>query len=148
MLQWKWCTFQELNNQDLYDVLALRQSVFIVEQQCPYPDLDNKDQLCKHLLGFEEKSLAAYLRLLPKDQPYQDAISFGRVATAHFARGKGYGKEMMRHVLQHLDQTGNTHPIIISAQMYLEKFYQSFGFVTISEPYDEDWIPHIKMKRA
>jgi ElaA protein len=148
MLQWKWRTFQELSNQELYDVLALRQSVFIVEQQCPYPDLDFKDQLCKHLLGFDGQSLAAYLRLLPKDNPYQDAISFGRVATATFARGKGYGKEMMNQILLYLKQHDNNLPIIISAQMYLEKFYQSFGFTTISEPYDEDWIPHIKMKRA
>lgn len=147
MLQWKWCSFQDLTNQDLYSILALRQSVFIVEQQCRYIDIDGRDEKCMHLMGIQNNQLAAYLRVLPKDVAYPDAMSFGRVVTAQFARKQGLGKELIQQTLLYLNEIGNTLPVIISAQMYLEKFYQSFGFESVGKPYQEDGIPHIKMKR-
>lgn len=148
MLDWRWRSFEELSNQELYDILALRQTVFLIEQQCIYPDTDYRDQKCQHLLGMQDNKLAAYLRVLPKDMPYPGAVSFGRVLTAPFARKQGLGKQLIEKTLLYLTEIGNTLPIIISAQMYLEQFYQSFGFKTVSQPYDEDGIPHIKMKKS
>lgn len=147
MLHWNWRSFHELNTTELYDVLALRQSVFIDEQQCRFMDIDYRDQHCTHLLGREHNRLAAYLRVLPKDLAYPNAVSFGRVVTAPFARGIGMGKELVREALSYIKLHYADTPIIISAQMYLEKFYQSFDFKTISEQYMEDGIPHIKMER-
>lgn len=148
MQQWEWRTFEELNNQELYDILSLRQEVFVIEQHCFYSDLDYQDQQAMHLLGINEGKLTAYLRLLPAHTPYPDAVSFGRVLTAPFARGRGLGKDLITQVLLYLDKRQNTLPIMISAQLYLERFYQSFGFETISGPYDEAGIPHIKMKKT
>jgi ElaA protein len=146
MLHWKWRTFQELTSHELYDILSLRQDVFTHEQQCKELDIDNRDQHCIHLLGILDNKLAAYLRVLPDNIAYPGAVSFGRVATAQFARGQGIGKELINQVLMYLKDIDNSLPVIISAQQYLEKFYQAFNFETISEPYDEAGIPHIKMK--
>ncbi len=143
MLQWKWRSFQELTTQELYDILEVREAVFIIEQNCKEPDIDNRDQHCMHLLGLQENKLAAYLRVLPKGIAYPDAISFGRVLTAQFARGQGIGKELIEQTLLFI---GN-QPIIISAQIYLEKFYHGYGFKTVGEPYDEAGIIHVEMKK-
>jgi ElaA protein len=147
MLHWKWRSFSELTNQELYNLIELRQTVFVIEQQCIYTDMDYLDQECMHLLGMKDNKLAGYLRVLPKDVAYPNAVSIGRVVTAPFARGQGVGKELLTQALDYLDKTGNLLPILIGAQLYLEKFYQSFGFETVSEPYDEDGILHIKMKK-
>jgi ElaA protein len=147
MLTWQWRSFSELKNNELYDLLSLRQTIFIIEQQCIYNDLDYLDQKALHLLGYKENQLVAYLRLFPKDIPYANSLSFGRVLTAKSARGQSIGKEMIIETLRYLKQQNNITPITISAQLYLKKFYESFGFKTISEPYDEDGIPHIKMIR-
>lgn len=145
MLEWKWVSFSELTNAELYDICALRQEVFVLEQQCFYLDLDYRDQVANHLMGIQDQKLVAYLRLLPKDLPYANAISFGRVLTAPTVRGTGVGKKLLQQVLDYLKERNNQHDIIISAQLYLEKMYQSFGFKSVGEPYDEDNIPHIKM---
>lgn len=146
-MKWKLASFSELSTKELYDILALRQDVFILEQRCPYPDLDYRDHKAEHLMGVLDGKIVAYLRLLPKDLPYTGAISFGRVLTAKSVRGQGVGKELIEQVLSYLEKNNNTLPIVISAQLYLEKFYQSFGFKSLGEAYDEDSIPHIKMKR-
>jgi len=148
VLKWKWSSFSELSNIELYDICALRQQVFVLEQQCLYPDLDYHDQDAMHLLGIKDKKLLAYSRLLPKNVPYPNAISFGRVVTDKSARGQGLGKELIQQILSYLENKNNTAPIIISAQLYLEQLYQSFGFQSVGEPYDEDNIPHIKMIRS
>ena len=148
MLHWNWRSFQELSNTELYDVLSIREMVFVIEQKCPYIDLDFRDQHSMHLLGSIDNKLAAYLRVLPKGIAYPDAVSLGRVATAAFARGKGYGKELIAEALSFIEKNYTDTPIIISAQYYLERFYQSFGFKSIGEPYQEDDIPHIKMKKT
>jgi ElaA protein len=148
MMHWHFKTFQELTKDELYELFFLRQTVFIVEQNSAYLDADYKDQDSLHLLGKIDNKLAAYARVLPKDLAYPNAVSLGRVVTANFARKKGLGKELIQQILSYFEKTNNTLPIIISAQQYLEHFYQSFGFQTISEPYDEDGIPHIKMKKT
>lgn len=147
MLTWKWRTFDELSTSELYNVLALREEVFILEQKCVYTDLDYNDQKAIHLLGYKNNKLAAYLRLFLPGTKYPDKISFGRVLTSSYARGEGAGKALIDETLLYLKKNKIRTPIIISAQQYLEKFYQSYGFETISEPYDDAGVMHIDMQR-
>lgn len=145
MLTWTWNTFDELTPRALYDILALRMEVFMLEQKCLYPELDYNDQDALHLLGTKNGKLVAYLRLLPKDYAYPGAVSFGRVVSSPSVRGEGIGKKLMLQVLAYLEQQNNTVPIIIYAQLYLQRFYESFGFKIQGESYLEDDIPHIQM---
>ncbi len=147
MLNWYWRTFEALQLHELYEIAALRQSVFIVEQKCAYPDLDYQDQFAMHLLGTQDNKLVAYLRLLLKNSPYPDAVSFGRVAVIESARNQGLGSQLIQKVLEHLTINEEKRPIIISAQLYLKKFYETFDFCAVGKPYDEDGIPHIKMAK-
>jgi ElaA protein len=145
MLTWRWLKFNELTTTQLYDILALRQEVFVVEQHCPYNDIDYHDQDALHLLGTSNGNLVAYLRLLPMGLPYPNAISFGRVLTSKAMRKQSLGKALMQETLHYLQKTKSAKPIIISAQLYLRKFYERYGFTAIDQEYDEDGIPHIKM---
>lgn len=137
-------TFQELSGAELYEVLQLRSDVFVVEQNCVYPDMDGKDQACLHVLGYDKQQLAAYARLVPTGISY-DTPAIGRVVTAAAFRKHGYGKMLMLHCIQETLSRFNTDAITISAQQYLEKFYTNLGFLTKSDMYLEDGIPHIKM---
>jgi ElaA protein len=136
--------FSELTTLELYQLLQLRTEVFIVEQNCPYQDCDDKDAFSIHLLGYENENLVAYARLLPKGISYDQYCSIGRVLTKASVRKKAYGKQLMNEAIIYC-QSNFTDPIKISAQAYLEKFYQDLGFVTVSKPYMEDDIPHIAM---
>ncbi|KGP63209.1 acetyltransferase [Legionella norrlandica] len=147
MLHLNWYPFSELTAQQLYGILALRADVFIVEQHCPYLDPDGKDLFAMHLLGMEYGSLAAYLRLFPPTE-IENYITFGRVVTARSARTKGYGKKLIHELLIYCDKNYPDIPIQCSAQNYLQKFYERFGFKAYGESYDEDGIPHIAMKRS
>ncbi len=148
--EWEWLHFSALSATQLYAVLALRMDVFILEQQCLWNDLDGLDQDAHHLLGWRtvdgKRQLAAYLRLLAPGVHYDD-MSIGRVVNARFARGSGIGRELLTHGIRLAEQQYPGQRIKIGAQRYLEKFYASFGFVTVSEPYDEDGIIHVKMLR-
>ncbi len=150
MVTWKWTPFDALSVAELYDVLMARQAVFIVEQQCVYPDIDALDPCAWHLLGHttdaETQVLAAYLRVVFPGKKY-DEPSIGRVLTTPAARGQGWGRALMAEGIQRVEAHYPNCAIRISAQQYLERFYQSFGFQTVSEPYDEDGIPHIEMLR-
>ncbi len=138
--------FEQLSLQELYDCLAARQAVFIVEQDCPYLDADGLDPAAWHLLGRSSQgTLAAYARLLPPGTSYPDYASIGRVLTTAAFRGKGAGKELMQQALTHTRRLWPHAPIKLSAQRYLTAFYQSFGFSPVGEPYLEDGIPHIAM---
>ena len=145
MMDWDWRSFQELNVQELYDLLALRHHVFTLEQQCHYDDFDYRDQASMHLLGKQHHQLIAYARLLPKGIAYPDGVSFGRIVIAKSARGKGLGKELVECILRYIEKHSMKDPIIISAQSYLKQFYESFGFQAISDPYEDAGILHIKM---
>lgn len=145
MTTWHWKKFQELTTEELYDILALRQEVFVLEQKCLYPDIDHQDQRAVHLLGIDNGKLVAYLRLFPSGTFFPDAVSFGRVVTRGSERGKGLAKEAMNQVETYLKN--NTAPVIISAQVYLKPFYATYGYRAVGEPYDEDGIPHIKMTK-
>lgn len=137
-------SFYELSVSELYELLRLRNQVFVVEQNCPYQDLDNKDQKSLHLLYYVDNQLAAYTRLLPAGISYDD-VSIGRVVNAPTHRGLGIGKKLMQASIEGCYEKFGKADIRISAQLYLLKFYQSLGFEPQGEPYDEDGIPHIEM---
>ncbi|WP_426484874.1 GNAT family N-acetyltransferase [Flavobacterium sp. 2] len=140
-------SFDEFTNHELYEMLRLRSEVFVVEQNCPYLDLDNKDQQSFHLLYFVNDELAGCTRLLPAGLSYTE-IAIGRVVIAPRFRGLGLGKKIMEASIAGCQEKFGEGPIRISAQYHLSKFYQSVGFVEQGEPYDEDGIPHIEMLRA
>lgn len=137
--------FAELTPNELYDILRLRQIVFIEEQKCIYVDCDNKDQLSYHLMGYLKDELVICCRLLPKGLTYADYVSIGRVANHLKIRGKGEGKKMMRMAIDFLKNTFPNEKIKISAQYYLLKYYESLGFIAEGEVYQEDLLPHIAM---
>ncbi|WP_035651328.1 GNAT family N-acetyltransferase [Flavobacterium sp. ASV13] len=140
-------SFDEFTNHELYQMLRLRSEVFVVEQNCPYLDLDNKDQQSFHLLYFVNDELAGCTRLLPAGLSY-DEIAIGRVVIAPRFRGLGLGTKIMEASIAGCQEKFGEGPIRISAQYHLSKFYQSVGFVEQGQPYDEDGIPHIEMLRA
>jgi ElaA protein len=151
MTDWHWLTFEQLGSANLYAALALRQEVFILEQTCLYPDIDGYDPAALHLLGWHtvngQRRLAACLRCLAPGAKYTE-MSLGRVVTAPWARGTGIGRELVAQGVERAVAQFPGHAIRIGAQAHLERFYQSFGFVTVSAPYDEDGIQHIDMLRA
>lgn len=144
MIMFSTKAFQQLSTHELYEILKLRSDVFVVEQNCVYADMDGKDQACLHVLGFDGEELAAYARLVPAGMAY-DSPAIGRVATAAAFRKHGYGKALMAHCIGETLRHFNTDTITISAQQYLEAFYTTLGFLTKSDMYLEDGIPHIKM---
>ncbi len=148
-VEWQWSLFDELSTRDLYDILKIRQAVFVVEQNCAYQDLDDVDQHAWHLLGKQgtaPKLLVAYLRLVYPDMNYPEP-AIGRVLTLASKRGQGLGKALTKEALAQAARKYPGQPIRISAQLHLSNFYQEFGFEIVSEPYDEDGIPHIEMLR-
>jgi ElaA protein len=136
-----YCTksFNELTNSELYQILQLRGEVFVVEQNCIFQDIDNKDHESYHLLCRVDGILAGYTRLLPAGLSY-DECAIGRVVTAPAFRGMGLGKELMEKSVEACEKLFETTTIRIGAQRHLSKFYHSFGFVESGEPYDEDGI--------
>ena len=136
--------FAELTVRELYTITALRERVFVVEQNCVYLDADGADPQCRHLWAESDtRAIHAYCRLVPAGVKFAEA-SIGRVITAPEARGTGLGTELMELAIAALGAV----PIRIGAQAHLEAFYGRLGFVRASEPYDEDGIPHIEMLRT
>jgi len=144
-ISWKTKTFDELSTQELYQILRLRSEVFVVEQNCVYQDIDNKDQKALHLFGIVEGEIIAYSRLF-KPGDYFEFSSIGRVVVAEKHRDKNFGHELIDQSILEINNRFNVQNITISAQLYLKKFYESHGFVATSETYLEDDIPHIEMK--
>ncbi|GMM66837.1 GNAT family N-acetyltransferase [Alteromonas sp. MTD1] len=149
MISWQAKQFKELTTNELFELLKLRVDVFVVEQNCAYPELDEKDRHAesRHLMGFKGDTLVACARLLAPGVSYPSA-SIGRVATKEDHRGSGMGKLLMAEAISHCESIWPTHAIEIGAQEYLKRFYEGFGFVSKSQMYLEDGIPHIDMKRA
>ncbi|MEW6996573.1 GNAT family N-acetyltransferase [Colwelliaceae bacterium BS250] len=148
-IQWHALTFKQLTTDQLYDALKLRVDVFVVEQTCYYPELDEKDRQSEtiHLLGYDGNKLVAYVRLLAANVSYPNCVSIGRVATAEDYRGKGVGHPLMHKALALCEQTWPSIDIKIGAQEHLEKYYNQHDFVRVSDMYLEDDIPHIDMLR-
>jgi ElaA protein len=142
---WKTKIFNDLSTQELYQILRLRSEVFVVEQNCVYQDIDNKDQKALHLFGILEGEIIAYSRLF-KPGDYFEFSSIGRVVVAEKHRDKNFGHELIDQSIFEINNLFKAQNITISAQLYLKKFYESHGFVATSETYLEDDIPHIEMK--
>ena len=141
--------FDALTPLELYDMLRLRSEVFVVEQNCVFLDMDDKDQQCHHILLYnEEQVLVATARLVPKGVAYPDYMSIGRIVTSQLVRGKGVGKILVQLGIEACYRLFGKEPIKIGAQLYAKKFYETFGFEQVSEVYDEDGIDHIKMIKA
>lgn len=145
-LNWKVIPYSLLSIEQFYEIIKLRQIVFVVEQDCPYLDADGKDQKSLHVLGYHENSLAAYARLVEPGVSYAEP-SIGRIVSSPNFRKKGMGKELMEVSINELQRHFGPLPIRISGQLYLQKFYEGFGFAKVGEQYLEDNIPHIEMLR-
>ncbi|TBR20113.1 MAG: GNAT family N-acetyltransferase [Chitinophagaceae bacterium] len=143
-LNWILKKFDELTVTELYNILHLRSEVFVVEQNCAYQDVDNKDPLTYHLMGWEQNNLVAYTRIIPPGISYKYP-SIGRVSTANSVRRTGVGKQLMQLSITHCENLFVNLPIQIGAQLYLKKFYESFDFHQTSDIYLEDGIEHIEM---
>lgn len=143
-MDWICKKFGELSPYELYAILQLRNEVFIVEQNCPYQDLDNKDLYCHHLMCWNEKKLLAYTRLVPPEISYAES-SIGRVVSSPSIRRTGIGKILMAKSIEMMKALYPGVPIKIGAQLYLKEFYENFSFSQTSETYLEDGIPHIEM---
>jgi len=138
--------FGSLTTKELYAVLKLRSEIFVVEQNCVFLDMDDKDQDCQHLMLYHKKELMAYSRIVPAGVSYTEP-SIGRIVSSHAARGKGFGKQLLLLSIKNCKRLHGNRPIRIGAQLYLKTFYESFGFVVAGEVYDEDGIDHIEMVR-
>lgn len=137
-------TFQELSNLELYQILQLRTEVFVVEQHCVYQDMDGKDTKALHVMGKKDNDIIAYTRIF-KPGDYMDHASIGRVVVKKSMREGGYGKEIMLASIKVIANKLKESIIHLSAQTYLQKFYEELGFRAVGETYLEDDIPHILM---
>jgi len=145
-LDWRLRRFDELSSRQLYAILAARLEVFVVEQNCPYQDLDGLDSIARHLSAWTSRGdLAAYARILPPETRFEQP-SIGRVLTVLHRRRVGLGVELMRRVIVAAAEAFPGHDLRISAQRYLEEFYRGLGFEIDSQPYLEDGIPHVEMQ--
>jgi ElaA protein len=148
MTDWNWAHFDEIAARDLYDCIALRTAVFIVEQDCPYQDTDGIDQVSYHLWTRDSDGrLAAYLRVVPPRVKYAEP-SLGRIITAATSRRTGLGRALVLEGIARVEALYGPCAIRIGAQRYLLRFYESFGFVSTGFEYEEDEIPHTEMLRA
>ena len=137
-------TFYELDTEDLYQILRLRSEVFVVEQDCVYQDIDNKDQKATHLYYKENNEIVAYTRIFKAGHYYENPC-IGRVVVSKKNRGKDLGKKIMIDSIEYIKQNIKGEKIELSAQKYLDKFYKDLGFYKIGEDYLEDGIPHQRM---
>lgn len=148
MVDWTFESFENLSCSDLYDILRHRQNIFVLEQQCFYPDIDGKDHRARHLIGREsDGTFLAYLRVLgPGD--YYDEPALGRVLVTPEARGRGLARKLMQEGHARVQALYGDVPMRLNAQAYLKDFYLSVGYEIVRGPYDEDGIPHYEMLKA
>lgn len=148
--QWEVKTFHQLTVDELFEVMQLRVEVFVVEQHCPYPELDEFDRQAevRHLSGRDEYGrLMAYVRILPPALRYPE-VSIGRFVVKAEARGKGFGHQLLRQALTIVQGYWPGGAVRISAQEYIQRFYAHYGFTRVSDVYLEDGIPHVEMMRC
>ena len=143
-INWECKHFGELTTEELYRILRLRSEVFVVEQNCVFLDMDNKDFVCYHVMGWKEEQLLGYSRIVPPGISYAES-SIGRIVSSPAARGLGIGRELMQQSIAALYRIYSKRDIRIGAQYYLKEFYESFGFVQTGAIYPEDGINHIEM---
>lgn len=144
-MEWLFREYEELTLSELYELLKLRASVFVVEQDCPYQDLDGKDSRATHLLGYQKNKLIAYSRIFRPGAFEKKHARIGRVVTQKQERGKGIGFNLVQKSISFCKEHFGNQTIKISAQVYLKKFYNQYGFVEKGKIYLEDGIPHCAM---
>jgi ElaA protein len=144
-IETQWQRFEDLSPGQLYELLRFRQSIFVVEQRSPYPDLDGLDQTAWHLLLRAEGELAGYLRLVPIPDP-PPLARIGRVAVAAHCRRQGLGRMLMEEALRLHRRQSPEQDIALNAQAHLVAFYQGLGFDAITDPYDEFGVRHVEMR--
>ena len=146
-MHWIIKSFEQLSTNELYDFLKLRIDVFVVEQTCYYPDIDEVDRHPQtlHIFGYKDEQIVGYLRILPKGTTYPQYNSIGRVIVADSERGTGLGHDLIKTGVNACLAHFNEREIKISAQEHLAKFYQRHGFKQVTEMYLEDDIPHVGM---
>ena len=137
--------FSELSTEEIYNILKLRSEVFVVEQNCVYQDIDDKDQKATHLFIEKNNEIIAYTRIFKKGDYYKENPSIGRVVVSKKERGKELGKRIMRESILYIKNNYNNKSIELSAQKYLDKFYRELDFYAEGEDYLEDGIPHQRM---
>ena len=143
---WKIKSFEELTTSELYQIIKARVDVFVVEQNSPYPDLENYDQKAIHIWAENDGEVLAYCRIFDKGIKYPET-SIGRVLTTEKGRGKSLGKQLIQYAVETIENRFKTPEIRISAQDYLLRFYSYFGFSETEKKYLEDNIPHSEMVR-
>jgi ElaA protein len=144
LIEWRWRRLEQFDPRSLYQMLALRQRIFVIEQRCIYLDTDGLDGETEHLTGHDGEHLACCLRIMPPGL-HGRAAAIGRVAVDRGYRGQGLAREMMRLALDRIRQQHGPVSVALAAQAHLGDFYASFGFEAVSAPYDEDGIPHVDM---
>ena len=144
---WQWSHFKGLTAEQWHNLLQLRINVFVVEQNCAYPELDGKDPDCIHVWAERNGRVVAVARVVPPGLSYHE-VSLGRVAIMEPHRREGLGRKLMDFCLQTITAEFGRLPIRISAQTYLLPFYQSLGFEDTGKEYLEDDIPHVQMYRS
>jgi len=147
-MNWQIKSFNQLTTEELYDILKLRVDVFVVEQECFYPELDDLDRHSEtqHIFLYQQDKISAYLRILPAGTTYPEHCSIGRVVIAEAYRGKGLAHELIELGINTCKGAFSDCKLKISAQEHLSSFYQMHHFVICSEMYLEDGIPHISME--
>lgn len=145
-ITWQWCGLNELSPLQVYALLEARSAVFVVEQNCVYQDMDGLDVHALHLIGWSDTQVAACLRILAPGVKYVEP-SIGRVVTTQPFRGTGTGRALLELGVARMDSDYPTLATRIGAQAYLQKFYQDFGFRTVSDVYLDDGIEHVEMLR-
>lgn len=144
-IEWNCKSFEELTNEELYKIIQLRIEVFAIEQNIVYQDCDNKDFESYHFTGWLKDQLIAYTRIIPPNISYPEAASIGRVVTSPAIRGQLIGRQLFAKSLEQLYNLFGNVTVILSAQLYLVKFYETFSFLPQGNSYIEDNIPHISM---
>lgn len=145
-VRWEWHTWATLSTDALYALLRLRSAIFVVEQNCVFPDMDGRDSRCQHLCGWDDAGLAAYLRLVPPGVRTAQ-VALGRVVVRRDRRGQQLGRALMQQGLLRCAHAYPRAPVQVSAQQHLEPFYGSLGFRTLGAPYLEDGIWHVDMQK-
>lgn len=142
--KWSWKSYDQLTKDEIYEILSFRQTIFVVEQQSWYLDADGLDECSDHLLLKSKGQLIGYLRLVPPGKKYLTS-SIGRISISKDYRDKGLGSALVNKGLERTQLNFSSFTSTISAQEYLIKFYEGFGFKVVGDVYDEDGIPHVEM---
>ncbi|MEQ9346398.1 MAG: GNAT family N-acetyltransferase [Thalassospira sp.] len=151
-LNWVTCRFEDMSPFQVYSLLKLRQQIFIIEQECIFPEIDGLDPVCLHILALDGNDVLAATRIVgpgldPDHAEQGDRPAIGRVVTSEVLRGQGIGRVLMARAIEACADNFAGKPIYLNAQLYLRDFYQGLGFVQFGDEYDEDGIAHISMER-